>query len=48
MYPRKLKTNLVGLSDHTNSINSTLASISFKIVSVEKHFKLSNKIKYED
>ena len=44
----KLKTNLVGLSDHTNSINTTLASISFKIVAVEKHFKLSNKIKSED
>ena len=45
---KKLKTNLIGLSDHTNSINSTLASISFKIVAVEKHFKLSNKIKSED
>lgn len=44
----KLKTNLIGLSDHTSSINTSLASISFKVVAIEKHFKLSNKIKSED
>jgi len=44
----KLKTSLIGLSDHTNSINSALAAVSYKVVAIEKHFKLSNKIKSED
>ena len=45
---KALKTKLIGLSDHTNSINSTLASIAYNIVAVEKHFKISNKIKSPD
>ncbi len=36
--------NLIGLSDHTNSIESCLASIPFGIVAFEKHFKLNDKI----
>ena len=36
--------NLIGLSDHTNSVESCLASIPFNIVAFEKHFKLNDKI----
>ena len=36
--------NLIGLSDHTDSIESCLASIPFGIVAFEKHFKINDKI----
>tara|TARA_A100001015_G_scaffold317377_1_gene434197 strand:- start:568 stop:1599 length:1032 start_codon:yes stop_codon:yes gene_type:complete len=36
------KNNLIGLSDHTNNILSSLAASSKRIVAIEKHFKLKN------
>ncbi len=36
------KNNLVGISDHTNDIDTSLASVSLGIVAIEKHFKLGN------
>ncbi len=42
------KNCLIGLSDHTNDIVSSIASIPFGIVAIEKHFKLNNKIKTVD
>jgi len=45
---QKLNTQLIGLSDHTSSIDSSLAAVSYKVVAIEKHFKLSNNIKSED
>ena len=41
---REFPKNLIGLSDHTNSIESCLASIPLGIVAFEKHFKLNDKI----
>lgn len=34
---------LIGLSDHTEDIISSLLSIPHKVVAIEKHFKLNNK-----
>jgi len=42
------RKNPIGLSDHTNDIYSSLASISLGSVIIEKHFKISNKIKSHD
>jgi pseudaminic acid synthase len=42
------KNNLIGLSDHTDDIYSSLASIPLGCVMIEKHFKLNDKIKSED
>ena len=39
MLKKKFKKNLIGLSDHTNSIDTSLASIPFGVVAIEKHFK---------
>ena len=36
---KKFPKNLVGLSDHTNSIDTSLASVPLGIVAIEKHFK---------
>ena len=36
------KKNLIGISDHTNDIDTSLASVPLGIVAVEKHFKLKN------
>ena len=38
----------IGLSDHTNNIYSSLASVSLGIVAIEKHFILSKKSKSLD
>ena len=45
---RDYKDCLIGLSDHTNDIISSIASIPFGVVAIEKHFKLNNKIKTVD
>ena len=42
------KNNLIGLSDHTTTIDTALASVPLGIVAIEKHFKNSNKNKSED
>jgi pseudaminic acid synthase len=42
------KNSLVGLSDHTNDIVSSIASIPLEVVAIEKHFKINNKIKTSD
>ena len=34
------KNNLVGISDHTNDIDTSLASVPLGVVAIEKHFKL--------
>ena len=36
------KKYYIGLSDHTSSIVSTIASIPMGVVAIEKHFKLDN------
>ncbi len=41
---KKFKRYYIGLSDHTIGIESTIASIPLGIVTVEKHFKLDNKL----
>ena len=38
----------IGLSDHTNNIYSSLASVSLGIVAIEKHFISSSKIRSLD
>ena len=45
---KKFKKNLIGLSDHTNTIDTALASIPLGTVAIEKHFKDSNKNKSVD
>ena len=42
------KKYLIGLSDHTNDIFSSIASIPFGVVAIEKHFKINDKITTED
>ena len=44
---KKFKKNLIGLSDHTNDIYSSIASIPLGVVAIEKHFKI-DKIKTLD
>lgn len=48
LYQRKYKNLIVGISDHTNDINSSLASVALGAKIIEKHFKISNKIKSMD
>ena len=45
---KKFKNTLIGLSDHTNSIHSSLAATAIGIVLIEKHFIINKKIKSED
>ena len=40
---KKFKKNIIGLSDHTNHIYSSLASIPLNVAVIEKHFKIDNK-----
>ena len=40
---KKFKKNLIGLSDHTNNIFSSIASIPLGVVAIEKHFNLDKK-----
>ena len=41
-------TNLIGLSDHTNNIYSSVAASTLGVVAIEKHFKISNSIVSHD
>lgn len=45
---RIYKNYLIGLSDHTNDIISSIASIPIGVVAIEKHYKLNNKIRTPD
>ena len=45
---KKLPGVLIGLSDHTNNIKTSVASSILGVVAIEKHFMISNKIKSED
>ena len=45
---KKFLKNLIGLSDHTNSIDSSLASIPLGVTIIEKHFKDNKKNKSVD
>lgn len=38
----EFKNNLIGLSDHTDNVLSSLAASAKRIVAIEKHFKLKN------
>ena len=40
---KKFKKYLIGLSDHSNNIFSSIASLPFNIVAIEKHFSIDNK-----
>ncbi len=42
------KNNLIGLSDHTDNIYSSIAAISHGIVALEKHYKLNHNTKTVD
>jgi len=45
---KKFKRYLIGLSDHTNDIISSIASLQYNPVLIEKHFVLSEKDKTTD
>ena len=48
-YLKKIfKRNLIGLSDHTNDIISSLSATALGAVVIEKHYKISHKIKSPD
>jgi sialic acid synthase SpsE len=47
-FREKFKTNLIGLSDHTNGITSSLISLAYGTVAIEKHFKIDDKFKTAD
>ena len=42
------KKNLIGLSDHTDDIISSIAAVPLKIVAIEKHYKLNKNDKSPD
>ena len=45
---KKFNSNQIGLSDHTNDIISSLLSLSYGVVAIEKHFKINDKFKTPD
>ena len=45
---RQFKSNLIGLSDHTNDILSSLLSLNYGVVAIEKHYKIDNTFKTAD
>ena len=45
---KSYKNNMIGMSDHTNDIISSIAAIPNKIVAIEKHYKLNKKTKSAD
>ena len=47
-FKKKYKNFLIGISDHTNDINSSLASVALGANIIEKHYKISEKIKSLD
>ena len=48
LYKKKFKNYMIGLSDHTNNIHSSLAASAFGVVAIEKHFKLNDNEKTVD
>jgi pseudaminic acid synthase len=48
LFKKKFKKNLIGLSDHTNDIYSSLTATSLGVVAIEKHFKLKKNSKSLD
>jgi pseudaminic acid synthase len=45
---KKFPNKFLGISDHTNEINSSLAAAALGAKVIEKHFKISNNIKSAD
>ena len=45
---KKFKKNLIGISDHTNGLVSSIASVPLGIVAIEKHFKLNDALTTTD
>lgn len=45
---KKFPKYLIGVSDHTNNIHSSIAATTKGIVAIEKHFKLNDNIKTTD
>ena len=45
---KKFKENLIGLSDHTENITTSLAATSLGVVAIEKHFIINKKMHSED
>ena len=48
IYKKKYKDYIIGISDHTNDINSSFAAVALGAKIIEKHFKISNRIKSTD
>lgn len=47
-FQKIFKKKIIGISDHTNDINSSLAACALGAKIIEKHFKISDKIKSHD
>jgi pseudaminic acid synthase len=47
-FKNKFKNSIIGISDHTNDINSSLAATALGASVIEKHFKISRKLKSPD
>ncbi len=47
-YKKKYKDYIIGISDHTDNINSSIAAIALGAKVIEKHFKISDKIRSTD
>ena len=45
---KNFKKHLIGISDHTNGLISSIASIPLGVVAIEKHYKLNDKINTTD
>ena len=45
---KNFKKYLIGISDHTNGLISSIASIPLGVVAIEKHYKLDDKINTTD
>ena len=45
---KKFKNHLIGISDHTKDIISSISSVPLGVVAIEKHFKLDDNIKTYD
>ena len=45
---KNFKNYLIGVSDHTNGLISSIASIPLGVVAIEKHYKLDDKINTTD
>ena len=48
LYKKKFKKYMIGISDHTNDIYSSIAATSLGVVAIEKHFKLNKTEKTVD